>query len=169
MVDDEILTLEQVISILKEYDKDSIVVDGFGEGDSYRGYYERVAFNPEKYVSIGSILKHAEKAVGTTYEGYKGGDFRMHKGSLCHVNSYGICSGGDELTEHSLRKRLEYCTKMELIDAINRDKGFAEEEDPNIKCCTCDEVVPADNKDVTRHKFTENDFCSDSCSWKYYY
>lgn len=52
--------------------------DGIGNCMSYRGHYADLSFEPsEKICTVEEILPKAEKALGNTYEGYKGGDFTM--------------------------------------------------------------------------------------------
>lgn len=50
---------------------------GFGRPHSYRGYYEQLAFEPVLATSVKAMLVAAESAIGTTYQGWKGGDFTM--------------------------------------------------------------------------------------------
>lgn len=65
---------------------------------SYRGYYEDLAISPQPDLkSVGEVLQEARNALGEVFEGYKGGDFPMHKNSLLWVAPYGG-SGGNMLT-----------------------------------------------------------------------
>lgn len=59
---------------------------------SYRGYYEDLAVSPRTDPkTVGDVLKQARDALGEIFEGYKGGDFPMHKGSILWVACYGDC------------------------------------------------------------------------------
>jgi hypothetical protein len=71
------------------------VSPGFGVPDSYRGYYEQLAFAPKESATLGAMLYHARSAVGRTFEGYKGGEFLMNRDTICVVAEYG-CSSSDD-------------------------------------------------------------------------
>ena len=88
------MTLGKLIAALKAVpNQDGVVPWGFGEPDSYRGYYEDVAFEPASNVTIAGMLRHAESALGATFEGYKGGDFLMDENTRCWVSEHGRASG----------------------------------------------------------------------------
>jgi hypothetical protein len=73
--------------------------DGGGTShfDSYRGYYEDLSIVPQKDTkTVAEVLAQARSALGEVFQGYKGGDFPMHKGSLLWVAEYGT-SGGNML------------------------------------------------------------------------
>ena len=61
---------------------------------SYRGYYDRLAlgFDGSGCESVGSLLKKCLATVGETFEGYKGGNYRMGFDTLLHVANYGDTS-----------------------------------------------------------------------------
>jgi hypothetical protein len=88
--------LGQLIEALRAADQSLIAPFGFAEPMSYRGYYEDLAFQPAKNVSVASMLAHAESALGATFEGYKGGDFVMHEWTTCWIAGYSE-SGGDAI------------------------------------------------------------------------
>lgn len=67
-------TLGEVIKHLETLPQDMQVAKGFGEAESYRGYYEDVAFEPVADTTVGDMLGHARSALGQTFEGYKGGN-----------------------------------------------------------------------------------------------
>ena len=62
------------------------------DAHSYRGYYSDLAFeevdNPQ---TAGDLLAECRRANGRVFEGYKGGDFRMHGGTPLWSASYGCC------------------------------------------------------------------------------
>jgi hypothetical protein len=63
-----------------------------GTEDSYRGYYEDLAFDHEaEPVTVEVLLQQARSALGATYEGYKGGDFTMRAETPLWKASYGCC------------------------------------------------------------------------------
>lgn len=72
-----------------------VVIDGGGspgELDSYRGYYERLAFDPSgEATTAAAVIASLDAADGETYQGYKGGDYDMGGHTFLHVASYGDC------------------------------------------------------------------------------
>lgn len=86
------MRLGELISLLERMPQDMVVENGFGSPHSYRGFYEQLAFEPERNVTVASMLSHAKSALGQTFEGYKGGDYLMDKKALCHVAEYGCCN-----------------------------------------------------------------------------
>lgn len=98
--------LEDLIEELEKADPAMILPDGFGSPGCYRGYYAELAFDPECDVTVGSMLEHAKSAMGTTYQGYKGGDYKMGKYSVVHIAEYGN-SDGAPLSPLLLRLMLE--------------------------------------------------------------
>ena len=88
------MTLGELINELKKMDVNKTVPVGFGSPHSYRGYYEDLAFEPAENVTIGSMLTHAESALGKTFQGYKGGDYVMEDYTTVWIANYGE-SGGE--------------------------------------------------------------------------
>ena len=85
--------LEDLIKWLEQQNPDSTVPHGFGKPDSYRGYYDEVAFAPKENVTFGEMLGHARDALGTTFTGYKGGEYTMHEYTDCWIAEYGTSEG----------------------------------------------------------------------------
>lgn len=83
------MNLGELIDALKKADPDLIVADGFCAPHSYRGYYDHVAFEPRRDVSVRHMLAAAESAVGATYEGWKGGTYTMDRDSVVHIAKEG--------------------------------------------------------------------------------
>jgi len=50
---------------------------GFYGPHSYRGYYHDVAFEIAEDITVGEVLSAAKEALGSTYQGWKGGDYTM--------------------------------------------------------------------------------------------
>lgn len=98
------LTLGMLIHMLETYEGDSeeVLPMGLGLPHSYRGDYNQVAFPILEGISVSSMLEYARSALGTTYQGYKGGDgeFIMKKETDCYVADWG--STGDILTNMDL-------------------------------------------------------------------
>ena len=85
--------LQQLINALAAADQDYVAPFGFGSPDSYRGYYFDVAFEPERNVTVASMLAHAKSALGATFTGYKGGEYVMGPHTDCYIAQYGECYG----------------------------------------------------------------------------
>lgn len=94
------LTLGQLIDFLKDQNQNAVVENGFGEADSYRGYYDQIAFKPKNNVKVKDLLKEAKKALNNTYYGYKGGEFTMNVNTPVNIAEHGRCDfhGKDEIT-----------------------------------------------------------------------
>ena len=87
------ITLLDIIDWLKKQDQNKSLPYGFGEPMSYRGDYYDLAFEPVENAKISDMLKNAESALGNTYFGYKGGEFKMDEYSKCWIAEYGISGG----------------------------------------------------------------------------
>lgn len=73
----EHLDLEQLIAALAAEDPAKTVRVGFHRPHSYRGDYMDLAFEVTNDVTVGAMLADARTAHGTTYQGWKGGDYEM--------------------------------------------------------------------------------------------
>lgn len=63
-----------------------------GREDSYRGYYEDLAFSASKDPSsVSEMLSRCRGALGQSYEGYKGGEYRMTEETPLWRGEYGCC------------------------------------------------------------------------------
>ena len=87
------MTLGEIITALKAANPHQIVHHGFHNPHSYRGDYYDLAFEPATDITIAEMLEAAESAVGATYQGRKGGDFRMTDGTWCWLSEEGSASG----------------------------------------------------------------------------
>lgn len=90
------MTLGELIDWLKEQDPELVVKDGFGSPHSDRGSYAELAFSPKKEAKIGDMLSFAKSALGATFKGWKGGDFKMDEFTSVYIGEYGDC--GEEIT-----------------------------------------------------------------------
>jgi len=88
--------LKELIEQLRLLPQDKELSFGFGEPDSYRGYYEELAFTPIEGAKVKDMLAHAKSAMGKTFTGYKGGEFKMHEFTDCYIAEYGT-SAGDKI------------------------------------------------------------------------
>lgn len=63
-----------------------------GDLDSYRGYYERLAFDPSgPAITTAEVIAALDAADGGVYHGYKGGAYDMDAHTFLHVAPYGDC------------------------------------------------------------------------------
>ena len=86
------MRLGELIKWLEQQDGTLTVPHGFGLPNSYRGYYNDVAFEPANNVTFASMLANARAALEATFDGYKGGKYRMDNDSGCFIAEWG-CLG----------------------------------------------------------------------------
>ncbi len=91
------MRLGKLIEALEAADPEHVAPLGFGAPMSFRGYYEDVAFEPAKNVTVASMLKNAKDALGATFKGYKGGEFKMHEYTDCWICEYGTSYMADKI------------------------------------------------------------------------
>lgn len=119
------MKLREVIEILERRDPDQVVHVGFAAPNSYRGYYDSIAFTPAIYTTVGAMLAHARSAVGTTFHGYKGGEYTMTLDTDCYVAAWGDYNGNDDkaLLEKILRDMRydQWESKSEAQQQLERD------------------------------------------------
>lgn len=65
---------------------------GVGELRSYRGYYDDLALGSAKRSMAGDLLEKVRAAIGATFEGYKGGEYKMTSGTPLWKSEYGVAS-----------------------------------------------------------------------------
>lgn len=82
-----IMALEdKAIPVVLDYDRTKSI----GSLGSYRGYYADLAFNPSDTIETADkVLVRLKLAHGSTFEGYKGGDFLMEGDTPLWVAHYG--------------------------------------------------------------------------------
>lgn len=104
------LNLQEVIDILRHANPQTEVVEGFGEGHSYRGHYDEIAFTPVRNTTAAEMLTHAKAMLGKTCPGYKGVNFTYTENTLCNIAEYGHAGSDDEddLTRERLYQMLGY-------------------------------------------------------------
>lgn len=83
------MTLGELIKALEAADPELVVPHGFGDPDSYRGYYEDLAFAPRENVTVRQMLDDARRAVGVTFHGWKGGEYTMSEHTDCWLAERG--------------------------------------------------------------------------------
>ncbi len=82
---------------------------------SYRGYYEDLAIEPcnTGEVTVSSFRGMLKGAMGATFRGYKGGDFKMGKLTNVWVSNYGDCD--------ALRIiKVKYDKKQNIVELITQ-------------------------------------------------
>lgn len=89
------MILGELIKALESADPTHVSRIGLVQPHSYRGYYDQLAFAPARDVSVADMLRSARSAVGKTFCGYKGGEFRMDLDAECYVATHGQC--GEEI------------------------------------------------------------------------
>lgn len=88
------MTLGELIDRLEKEDPSTVVPMGFTNPHSYRGYYYDLAFEPAENVTVGEMLEAARGAVGTVFEGWKGGLFKMGRGTDVWLSKEGWTGEG---------------------------------------------------------------------------
>ena len=89
------MTIDDVIETLQELKNDHKIkwVAGIKDcGDSYRGCYHNFAVEPTDDVTdrflIDEIIDFFKQVIGTSYTGYKGGEYTMQEETLVNVTYY---------------------------------------------------------------------------------
>lgn len=92
------MSLGDMIDALELADRDAYIEFDFcganpTKVDSYRGYYDHLAIGWEErgVTKVRDVLDDLREAVGKTFEGYKGGDYRMDRDTPVWVSNYGRC------------------------------------------------------------------------------
>ena len=85
------MTLGELIERLEQADPNLIVPMGFASPHSYRGYYDELAFEPRANILVSDMLAAAKDAMGSTYIGYKGGEYQMCEWTECWLAKWGEC------------------------------------------------------------------------------
>lgn len=83
------MTLGELIDFLKRQDPKRVASIGIHDPYSYRGYYTDLAFEVAFTEPVGEMLKVASKALGATFPGYKGGNYRMDRDTDCWLVTEG--------------------------------------------------------------------------------
>ena len=118
----EPLTLKEVIRRLEREKLDHKVAYGFGNPHSYRGYYDRLCFEPVLDTTVRDMLEAAQSSVGKVFTGWKGGDYVMTLYTDCHLNRRGHCMDGeDELTKEVLEMMLSTIAVPSYLTELYRE------------------------------------------------
>jgi len=96
------VSLGELITELKKLPREQKLNFSLCNPHSYRGYYEELAFEPcVSDRTIGELLDDAVYANGTTFRGWKGGNFLMTEDTTVWISFNG--SNGQPLTDLALR------------------------------------------------------------------
>jgi hypothetical protein len=92
------LTLGGLVKVLEDKPADLLVEYDNGSSpsgpESYRGYYCDLSFPPSSTpITVAELLREARDAIGSTFEGYKGGDFVMRENTPLWASPYGSANG----------------------------------------------------------------------------
>ena len=87
--------LGDLIAYLEKLEPTLIAPRGFHNPHSYRGDYYDLAFEPmDGPIAAGDLLEIVRSARGQTFEGYKGGDYKMGDYTQTWIANYGETGGG---------------------------------------------------------------------------
>ena len=73
------MELQEYIAILEQYPRNKTLPKGLGNPHSWRGAYVELAFEVVENTTVGEMLDCAKECIGKTFEGWKGGEFKMHE------------------------------------------------------------------------------------------
>lgn len=92
------MNIEKAIELLSAIENDWLVpTKGFGFPDSYRGYYDEVAFPSLNTASISDMICYLWTAKsGKKFTGYKGGEYVYSDTTPCHLSEAGTCKENDD-------------------------------------------------------------------------
>lgn len=112
------VVLGDIIDAFAKLDPNAILPIGLGEPHSYRGDYMDLAFEAVTDAKVSDVLDILRACVGETFEGYKGGDYRMDRSSWCWIAMHGY-SGGDHIGPvllHFLVNQMPVTGKAEVAE-----------------------------------------------------
>jgi len=79
------MELQEYIALLEQHPREKRLAKGLGNPHSWRGVYAELAFEVVEDTTVGEMLDCAEDSVGKTFEGWKGGDFKMCETTEIHI------------------------------------------------------------------------------------
>ena len=84
------MTLGKLIERLEAMPPETMI-EGICKPHSYRGYYSDLAFERGEKVTSANAVEMCRGCMVKVFEGYKGGDFLMGRGTPVWLASYGCC------------------------------------------------------------------------------
>lgn len=140
------MTLGRLIELLEQADLFFICKNGFDQCYSWRGDYAQLAFRPAHDVSVDSMLTVAQSAVGKSFYGYKGGNYKMTLETEVYVAQWGEYGGdSDEFTEDRLSAMLG--DARQSTDTERLAQGFRDTVGKWLSAALDDKLVCQDMKD----------------------
>lgn len=131
------MNLGDLITRLAAADPNQVVRHGFHNPHSYRGDYWDLAFEPTPNITVAEMLTAARSALGTTYQGYKGGDFTMREHTWCWLSEQGDASGetiSALLLDFMLTPPVDYAKVLQdAADSIAMDRDYQIPSDGPLK------------------------------------
>ena len=88
--------LSDLIKDLESFPQHATIKYGFHNPHSFRGYYCDLAFEPLLNAKVSDMLECAKEANGSTYTGWKGGEYKMEDNSDCYISEEGQ-GGGNQI------------------------------------------------------------------------
>jgi hypothetical protein len=89
------LSLGELLDLCEAHPDALIVVDGkggLGSENSYRGYYDELAFAPQgNPCGAVEVRESCKRALSNPYEGYKGGTYHYDRSTSLWYAPYGMC------------------------------------------------------------------------------
>jgi hypothetical protein len=129
-------TLIEVIEFLEQQDARKVLPHGFKRPHSYRGYYEKLAFEPAENVSIGDMWECAKFANGREFSGYKGGEYLMGDYTDVYLANYGEC--GESLSLLTLKSMIyeqeqqqQAALLTDCLSALEKASGWLPWHEPS--------------------------------------
>lgn len=93
------MNLRGMIELFKSLPQDAILEMGLNNPHSWRGSYEELSFEPAGEMKVSKVLRVLKSAIGKTYTGYKGGEYRMDKDTLFNIDNVGCWTDGGSENE----------------------------------------------------------------------
>jgi len=87
------MNLQEIIDAMEKQPRDKPMVIGFTDPHSYRGEYRNLAVEPVFGSTVGESLDCLKEALGSTYTGWKGGDYDMDGFVNVYISHTGRASG----------------------------------------------------------------------------
>jgi hypothetical protein len=100
------MNIRDIIAYVSPYPREMRLKRGFTNPHSYRGYYEELGVVWAPNVSIGEMIDMFQGAIGSTYQGWKGGDYTMDEKRDVFV-VHGVGETGEPVSTWMLRVLLQ--------------------------------------------------------------
>jgi hypothetical protein len=71
--------LQDILDRLEQEDPNLVLLKGWKHPHSYRGYYSELGVEPCGPTEVRELIATLKGAIGSTFQGWKGGDYTMHE------------------------------------------------------------------------------------------